>query len=594
MNTGALNFFANYTSSNFNKKLSCFFNFENLSDNVIISNFGKDKHIITGYIFPDTGSFWTEKSNAGFISGNYIVLENLEDSSFDFKNFSYILSLDKLNYNGGVLLSSIEENNKEFISLNGNIVSGFYYKGFEFGVTANNYLYFEYFKNTGPEISISNTKINDKSIVYLIINNNNINYGHIDFNKNQMVNTHFGVRNEYFFDPNNLYIGYNPQAASLYSNNQNFIGYIEDIILSSPSLFDYEIINVVSGFVYNFASASSYTTNFITTGVTGSYTAITGYRTEITGYKRIATGEFTNPWGITVMGYMNEPQIKQIPLSGIFYLSGEINNIVTQYSGVYFEKNNQKLLSYQTNVINFLNKIDNNDFIDLRFLTGFNNSMFNKKNLFLQYDRNTDSYTNLAQNEQFYNVFVNGQLQKSGNLIFTNLPYEQNKILVENDFGINPNNKNKIIFSNFYGLKNQSSVFIDVNSSQNLYYLNIENSGGIINLSGNYDLFLNGQKLIENIDYTINSNMINFYNDYSGILTAIPRNYDFHGITSGTPILNLNNNFYYNNTEIYVNGVRQTLNYDYLELSKYDTSSGIKILLENNKDYIYNNEGFIK
>lgn len=591
MNTGSLIFFANYIPSNFNKKLSCFFNFEKTGNN-IISNIGKDKNIITGHILPSTGTFWTKKENVGFISGNYIKLENIENSFFNFKNFTCILSVEKASFDGGVLLSSLERTTGLFLNENNNYINKEYYKGFEFGITANNYLYFEYFKNDSPACIVGQNKVNDKAAIYLSINNNIINYGFIDFSKKVLVNSNSIIFSDYLFDQKNLYIGYNPKASGLYSNNKNYIGFIEDLIISSPYLIEYEILNIASGFIYDFKSSSSYVYSSITTGITGTYSTITGYNTEITGYERIPTGIFTNPWGISVMGYTTQPLIRQTPLSGTFNLSGEIINILTGYSGIEFNTNNEKFLSYQTNVINIINKIDNQDYIEAKFLTNYNNNSFNKLNIFSNYDRVSNSYSNFDY--PFYNMFVNGQLQRSGNVFFSTLPYETNKLIIENDFGVDPRNKNRIIFNNFYGLAGESSVFIDISKSGHIFFENIENSGGYINLIEGYDFFINGQKLISGIDYNFNTNNIYFNNEYSGILIAVPKNFEFNNITSGKAILSFDNNFYQNNSEVYVNGVRQTLNYDYLELSKFDVTTGIKILLENNKDYIYNNEGFIK
>jgi hypothetical protein len=507
MNIEALTFFGNRLS-NLDKKLSYFFNFNKnyISGNIFGGVSGRDKNIITGYILPDTGNFWDFKNNAGFLSGNYILLENLTGSSFDFKNFSYLTSIEKLNYDGGVLLSSIEESTKKFINSDGEAVEQNYYKGFEFGITANNYLYFEYFRNTGPEILILDNKLNDKSVIYLSLNKNDLNYGFIDFNKNKTINKFANISSDYLFEQNRLYIGYNPQASSLYSNNKNFVGCIEDIILGSPGFFEYETISLSSGFVQDFTPNTQYALNTIRTGITGSYKAITGYRTEITGYEKIATGIFTNPWGISVMGYTSQPLIRQVPLSGTFYLSGEIVNSFTGISGLKYEINNQKLLSYQKNVVNFLNRIDNDDFIDTRALTGYNTQFFNKKNVFMEYDRFSDSYKNLAKPGEFYNIFVNGQLQRSGNIFFSTLPYETNKLIIENDFGVDPRNGNRIVFNNFYGLKGESSVVFDKSNSSNLYLGEIEDLNILDN--NNDDLFLNGQKLSEKIHYDTNNNFL--------------------------------------------------------------------------------------
>jgi hypothetical protein len=598
MNTGNLIFFANYTPSNFNNKLSCFFNFEDaIYSSNLFSSLGKDSNIISGQVLPNTGQFWTQKQNTAFISGNYIKINNLTSSSINLKNFTYILSFEKLSKYGGVLLSCIQKNTGIFLDSGKNLVNKEYFEGFEFGVTANNYLYFEYFKNDGVSVLVNKNKINDKSVAYLSINNNNINFGYYDFLNQTSINDYYNISSNYLFNPQNLYIGYNPQAINLYSNNQNFVGYIEDIMFTSPALFNYELINLSSGYVYDFTSESQYVSSFIITGVTGTFNQLTGYRTEITGWETIETGTVTDDWGFTVMGYIEQPLIVQIPLSGTFNLSGEILVSTTGFSGVEFNINNEKLISYQKNVINFLNKIDNQDLIEFRSLNSINNFQINNKNIFIPYERYGNFYINNLSTP-FYNLFVNGQLQRSGEILIVTDPYNNtNTRIIENDFGVDSNNN--VFFNNFYGLKGDSSIILESTNGPNIYLGEAENLQSPIFVENiNSDLFLNGQKLTTGIHYTVNFSTNNFIlnNELSltGSLIAVPQNFNFNQITSGTPILNLNNNFYFNNTEVYVNGVRQSLNYDYFELSKFDISTGIKILLENNKDYIYNNEGFIK
>jgi hypothetical protein len=451
---------------------------------------------------------YNNKRNFNYLSGNYIEFKNINNSSFNFNDFTCVLSFEKTNYEGGVLLSSIDKTTGLFLDNNGNFINQTYYKGFEFGITSNNYLYFEYFKNDGPVCLVGNNKINDKSIIYLSIFNNNINYGYVDFVKNRLINENRSILNNYLFDQNNLYIAYNPNAENLYTSNKKLVGYMDDLIITSSSLLNYEIANLSSGFIYDFVSASEYTFSTVVNEITGSYFGITGYRTEITGSERVATGLFTNPWGITVMGYINQPLIKQVPLSGIFYLSGDVEKTFVGFSGAIFNKNNDKFLSYQKNIINFVNKITNDDIIEYRFLTGFNNLFFNKKNLIPEYNRYRNSYKNeLITTNSFHNLFVNGQLQRSGNLLDTNIPYTNinfiNSKIVEHDYGID-SNKN-IIFANSYGLGGQfSSIIIDASSGEAVYVGEIENYIDNQNLNlvtDNKDLFLNGQKLVKNIDY---------------------------------------------------------------------------------------------
>lgn len=506
MNTGSLVFFANYLPSNFDNKVSSFFNFETFNySNNLTAPIGKDKNIITGQILPSTGQFWTRKQNAAFISGNYIKLNNFEKSSINLNNFTYLVSFEKLNLEGGVLFSCIQKNTGLFLNSDKNFVNQEYFKGFEFGVTSNNYLYFEYFQDNGPAVFVNKNKINDKSVVYLSISNSNINFGYIDFLNQSTVDQNNQILSNYLFDPTGFYIGYNPEAQNLYSNNKRFVGYVEDIILTSPYLFNYEILNLSSGFIYNYSGEGQTVFSFITTGVTGTYQAITGYQTEITGWETIETGTITDEWGFTVMGYIEQPLIVQIPLSGTFNLSGEILVTETGFRDVAFNLENDKFISYQKNVINFLNKIDNQDLIESRLLTGYTNSQFNNKNIFLPYERYGNFYINNST-APFYNLFANGQLQKSGDILTVTSPYNNtNEILIEDDFGVNSNNN--IIFKNFYGLAGESSVILEASKSQNIYLGEIENLGSGISIGSlDNDVFLNGQKLTEGIHYSVNNN----------------------------------------------------------------------------------------
>jgi hypothetical protein len=107
----------------------------------------------------------------------------------------------------------------------------------------------------------------------------------------------------------------------------------------------------------------------------------------------------------------------------------------------------------------------------------------------------------------------------------------------------------------------------------------------------NPNLYFNGQKLTENLDYTINgSNDIIFdqnsykYTGVSGKLVGITKSSDLTITGSG----NLFNVDFYSFSEIYKNGVRQVLNNDYLELASIDSNTG-KRFFDQKSDIIYNN-----
>ena len=487
----------------------------------------------------NTLDFWTKKENTALLSGNYIKLENFKNSSINLRNFTYITSFEKLNLDGGVLLSCIKKSTGLFTDINKNLVNKEYFEGFEFGLTSNNYLYFEYFKNDGPAVCINKNKINDKSAVYLSINSDDVNFGFFDFLNDQTVNQNFRIDNNYLFNPDNLYIGYNPEAENLYTNNKNFVGLIDDIIFTSPNLFNYEMNLLSSGFIYDFKSAGQFISSFTISGTTGTYQALTGYRTEITGWETIETGTITDEWGFTVMGYADQPLITQIPLSGTFNLSGEILVVTTGFSGTEYNLNNNKYLSYQKNIINFLNKIDNQDLIESRFLTGYDNLQLNKKNIFIPYERYGDFYKKTL-NTSFYNLFANGQLQRSGSTLKVTSPYSNtNDLIIENDFSINKDGN--IIFNNFYGLQGESSVFIDSTLAQNIYLGEASNTELFTIDSPNVDLFLNGQKLTEGLHYNIADNSYGLKYSLTGISqfikygTNLATNEDLTVIAVGAP-----------------------------------------------------------
>jgi hypothetical protein len=224
----------------------------------------------------------------------------------------------------------------------------------------------------------------------------------------------------------------------------------------------------------------------------------------------------------------------------------------------------------------------------------------NIKSEFLPY-LNAFAIPNLyLDNSDSFTIFVNGQFQNSGRYYLTGNGYISGKVLV-NDYIINENRE--IIFNNTYNENN--SVFLDFveNYNTGLYIDNFSVPSGTGNLvlTGWNDnlnnIYFNGQKLVSGIHYVFSVNNIVFEKQFplfggtTGILSAMKKSNDSTLISSGGGnSYIMSQKYLYNLSEIYKNGIRQTLDSDYLELPILDTNTG-KGFFDIKEDLIYNNEG---
>jgi hypothetical protein len=143
----------------------------------------------------------------------------------------------------------------------------------------------------------------------------------------------------------------------------------------------------------------------------------------------------------------------------------------------------------------------------------------------------------------------------------------------------------------FFG--GQDSLFYDSFSGR---FVGLENSGNFItisnNISKNFWLFKNGQKLISGRDYlTLNSQLLNLVGVEPTekniiIIKEIPDNFLYFSGNFGS--IKLTGNFNNTCSQVYLNGIKQKINYSYLENGNFDMISGI--FYENQNSYIiYNN-----
>jgi hypothetical protein len=582
-----------YVDPNLDSKIFLRFNF--LENNgVNIKNVGTGSGVVSGEIVPLPYNFW-QTSGKGFFSGNYIKLKNIKNY-IDFKNCSFIFNYEKLKNGSYTFISNVCTGNITQYNADGSTYQLNVKQGFEVGLTANNNLYFEYFTPSGPKVFTHNADLSDNSSVFLNFSQNSLGFGNFNFVTNSCNFTNIAIDSNYLYNPNNLYIGYNPESYNFYNNNQPFFGNLNSFIITSKRLFENEIKNIHTGYVYDtYASGTNEVTSQIFTGVTGYRYGVTGTKLVITGYQKTATGVIYDPWGFQNIGYSTSPLYGYQDLFGEIKLTGEYVLYSSGNSKLFLVKNQNSYYNYNKQIIKFTSQKTNEDLIDICLITG-NLNQINKKNLLL--NKNRLDYRFYVQNQIFdevspISVFVNGQLQTSGQIINLDNQYDSDlSRIIEDDYGIY---NGGVVFYNIYD-QYSDSIFLDINSGQTDCIKNFSITGGTRSFSSifNKNIFFNGQKLVSGIHFVetnpgiITISGTNFiFTGTSGNLCFVPKNYDYFNTMSGSSIFNSNAKFFQNSSEIYINGIRQTNIDDYIELSKFNLKTGI-LFLEELPDLLYN------
>lgn len=496
-------------------------------------------------------------------SGNkYSYFQNT-GNEVDYTNATYAMIYEKSGNGGATLISNIE------------LVSGSYYQGFEFGVTANNRLYFEYYSPNGPQVFSAPGNLSDKEAVFLTIFNNSVLMGSYDFYSNSVSNSlPFVINGDYLFNPSGVYLGYNPKATGLYSYNKQLTGTISEFTVFSPSLYPLDVTYVMSGFVNNHSAPTNYINYINTTGITGYATGITGYYTAVTGYSIVATGVITNSFGITHTGYTSIPLSGTLSGSGVIALTGITQIATSGYSGESVSLDTSKVLSFGKSNINILAPIG---LVQSRVLTGVTDYSL-EQNATAKYDSVNDSY----HNPDFLNginfvVYADGRLKAIGDSYVSGNIYSSVTLPV-NDYFVDSNNEvffdpsfsgNNVIFE---GISYDTAGTMSINSP----FVIRNNTSVGFNMS--FDFFWNGKLLTSGKDFIYTNPNILFTGSYAsgtGCLIAIQRPIGVQSIFSGVNrAQSFTKPFATNYSNIYVNGLKITPNIDYLELAKFDLNSG--------------------
>jgi hypothetical protein len=610
-----IQYYNNKFPGKLNDNLLFYFSFDT-GNSIITPITGKtgvnENFLFSGEILPNIGDFW-QNSGRGYINNNYINIKNT-NNLINFQDFSFICVYENIGKTGATLLSTVSQSPIEYFDGFGVPYNSVVNMGFEFGLTANNKLFFEFYDFDGPQVFVSSFDLADKSSVFLNVANNAVFLGYYNFLENTIIANNFNFNSQSIFNPTGgLFIGKNPLSLNLYNYNKQFEGYIEQLLFSSPSIYQYEIENINKSFISNYIPATEFYNETLLTGVTGVTTGefgeeilltgflygITGYTTGIigidtgvvTGVEYIETGTYEDEFGNIEIGYEEVVLLGDVPITGFIPLSGILSLVESGTINENVNLETNRFQEFGKNSINLLSNLNSEDLIDIQIITGIYNQDFIKNF--------TSSYNNVSKNYVFqtlksvsdninYLLFANGLLTTSGSGINVGNVYSSNILISGGDYI--PTKKGEFLFSNFDGSHNiygdllSGNIFIENNFSKN--------NSGILNTPNinNYQIFLNGQKLTSGVHYFNNDfeQLFEIFGeDISGKLILISNNFN-QNITGFDNFYNLNN-FYTNYSQIYKNGIRQTLNFDYIENGKFTLNNG-RIILDIKNNLIYNND----
>ena len=600
-----------------------YFDFEPINQTNIITTITGFKNSNSGFLYsgnilPSVGSFWVN-SGKGRVENNYINI-NENSEQINFQDFALMCVLNNQTSGGATILSTVCTGQRDTYDNFGDQINEVFYQGFEFGLTANNKLFYEYYDNEGVKVFTSDFYVPDKSSIFLKIIYGTVSFGYYDFFKQGFNTSDFYIDTSFILNPKNIFVGKNPISSGLYNYNKQLIGELDQFLIFSPSIYEYEMQNFNSGFVSTYFPATTYiiqnyNTGVIgfTTGVSGEDIPITGFLPTITGYESgvigYETGVVDNYWTGTgtyidefgnsgeLFGYVEVTGI--VPLTGLIPLTGIDVSIETGFTEEYIIIDTNYVYSFGEKNINLLTEVDKDDLVDIELITGKDLLPF-EKNLTSFYDNVSETFVfekiRNDTDDKNYVIFANGQLVNSGSGIITGTIYS-NGYLIFQDYI--PKFKGEIFFNN-KDYNNTNNIFADYVSGDVKYIDNFNVISGAGTLNGipnlnKYNLFINGQKLLNNFHYNIINNQITFFentNLYTGItgkMVLVPRSFDYSITGSNRNLYKSTLNFYNNYSQVYKNGIRQFINFDYLEVGNFSINTGVPILDKKN-NLIYNNQ----
>jgi hypothetical protein len=586
---------------------------------------GKINGVSNGF-YTNSGSGFFNGSNSVSISGKIP-----ED------NFSFLFCYEKLRSGEEILLSSAAGNSFSTAS------------GITLGLNDANKLYLEYWNPINGKTSLNyDENIGSKNLVYFRKSFGEFQLGIFDPVESKLNFSTASCDSYTYKHSDSFKIA--SINGSYWSSGRSFSGYFDDFYCLSGVIPQDYFSSLYSGFYSNTVSGGISGIGYFCENVsmmTGSGvilgTGITGYETKVTystGY--VPTGYLESGYlyfvGTGITGYNNifignvedacgflNPIYVRTPLTGNIYASGTTGIYTGMAQVVTPTYSNIELTGFLTGEVFVPVDVSvcsmktgyypNSIYIDSGFISslGFDsiysfwdcstihsNEAFFYTGGFYNNINLKPSYNSIVSDYSVYNyhtgsgqnlIFNNGQLLLESGWSSYIDGYSTKYNITGNIFldgsVIRSNGYNEFSDSLIYDNSSKisgDSVYLQTGLGSGVNFSSILSSTYV-----DYSLFLNGVKLLSGLDYS--GNKFNFEIPASSVLIKINNNYisDSKIYISGASnlITNYAGRFSNNSSQVYVNGLRQEIDDDYLEISKFDILTGCPVVTNLNYRLVY-------
>lgn len=439
------------------------------------------------------------------------------------QSFTHVFSFEKVSSAGGVLMSN----------LNGS--------GYEIGLTDSNRLYFRAF-NEQPIIAASYTNLSRKNLVSVSYSTDNVSLGYYDFNSQQFTSESFNAP-------------FGDLRSDHWVIGPSYTGYMDYYAYFAAPYGTSVLDQLASGF-YNTPTGSGYSVQTIcTTGITG-YEDTLYLVTGITGYTSTGIGD----GGDNGFGGAFPSGSLSIGLTGIIS-SGIVPTGLTgmtcqEYTGVltvYFDTNLGYASGFGMERVLILRHIESGDILK-----------YSQSELFSPHFNLSPAYlfSGYAMGANYgtgeVNLYVNGVYAAPSSFTTTGQ------------------------YLYIYEASSQDIITYDIASGTRL---SLE-TGVDFTYTGQ-EVYLNGINLISGYDFVIQAGSFLLTGNNTGISGVILTSPFGLAYATGAEQLHSTQIYARNTSNIYLNGVRQQLDEDFIEGSIGDKLIG-NSFDENGNLHVYN------
>ena len=451
--------------------------------------------LYSGQLFNDGGQFASVPNSGLFSGSNYLQVTNVTTGLSGDTTILMVYNRPT-GVNGGVIFSSLTG------------VPGNYPSGWLLGVNDANRLYFEYYDANGPVVITSNKIYGQQNAVAMNLTQNSLSFNYYDVDLKQLETENFTVEGNYLLFSSQWTLGktFAPWLAA-----RPFTGFLDHFLYFDTTLSNSNITRLFSGIFSVPISLPAVSGVLTTTGITGYTLTLTGnagiqsFNSTFSGFSSLNTGYDCGTYPVFTTGAVNNPTFAVgsgyalVPLTGV--TSG---NYLVSAATTGISINSGYLANFGMDFVSYLwdrSQVNNQEII---VLTGvYNLSWLDQSAMFEQIQG--EFATNNFYPSGNLNVFLNGIYQVESGYTISG-QYYNTKLIPLADFFTQGN---QFLYTNNFVTGSGFVEYYDDNQQQNRLIVWPGWSGAGL-LTGatagavqNMMVFLNGQKLISGIDYSI-------------------------------------------------------------------------------------------